>query len=414
MGILLKNISTLLTLQGAAQKMGRFVKEEDLGIQLQSSILIEKDRIAWMGPHKKLPKEFAKKKSLQEINMKGKTVLPGFVECHTHLIFAGDRAAEFEMRNQGVSYQEIAARGGGILSTMKKTRGASLVDLTKWGQERANHFISQGVTTLEIKSGYALNLKDELKMLQAAQKVSGLRTVSTFLGAHALPPEFKSYESYLEFLAQDILPIVKKKKLARRVDVFIEKGFFPPEASEKYLRRAQELGFEVLVHADQLSLSGGSDVAVRIGALSGDHLLQVSEKEIKNLAKSETTCVLLPAADLYMKTKYPPAREMIEAGARVALATDYNPGSSPTQDLNLVGLLARLEMKMTLPEVIAAYTVGAAHALNLHHEIGSLKAGKSADILCIEKDWQTLFYSVGERVEKMVFSRGKKIFGSLK
>lgn len=414
MAVLLKNISTMLSLQGAAAKAGRRVQEADLGEQSNVSILIEKERLAWIGSNKKIPREFSRKKTLREIDMKGKTVLPGFVESHTHLIFAGDRAAEFEMRNQGVSYQEIAARGGGILSTMRNTRKASLAQLTQWGQERADQFVAQGVTTLEIKSGYALNLKDEIKMLQAAQKVMGPRTVSTFLGAHALPPEFKTYEDYLEFLAAEVLPVVKKKKLASRVDVFIEKGFFPPEASEKYLRKAQELGFDVLVHADQLSLSGGSDVAVRIGALSGDHLLQVGDAEIQNLAKSETTCLLLPAADLYMKTKYPPAREMIEAGARVALATDYNPGSSPTQDLNLVGLLARLEMKMTLPEVIAAYTVGAAHALKLQKEVGSLEVGKSADILCIESDWRTLFYNVGKVEKKAVFSRGRKIFDSLK
>lgn len=415
MGILLKNISTLLTLQGAARKEGRHITEEDLGIHAQpSSLLIEKDKIAWVGSAKRIPKEFSKKKTLREIDMKGFTVLPGLVECHTHLIFAGDRAAEFEMRNQGVSYQEIAARGGGILSTMKKTRAASLSDLARWGQERANHFVSQGVTTVEIKSGYALNLKDELKMLQAVQKIEGVRKVTTFLGAHSLPPEFKSYEDYLHFLAQEILPIVKKKKLAQRVDVFIEKGFFPPAASEAYLRRAQELGFEVLVHADQLSLSGGSEVAVRVGALSGDHLLQVTDKEIQALARSQVTCVLLPAADLYMKTKYPEARKMIDAGARVALATDFNPGSCPTQDLNLVGLLARLEMKMSLPEVIGAYTVGAAHALNLQHEVGSLEVGKCADILGIEQDWQTLFYSVGGSSNKLVFGSGRRIFGGSK
>ncbi|MGZ3773159.1 MAG: imidazolonepropionase [Pseudobdellovibrionaceae bacterium] len=414
MAILLKNISTMLTLEGAARKKGRHIVEEDLGLQTQSSVLIEKDKIAWIGPTKKFPKELSKKKSLREIDMKGLTVLPGFVECHTHLIFAGDRAAEFEMRNQGVSYQEIAARGGGILSTMKKTREASQRDLEKMGQERANHFLAQGVTTLEIKSGYALNLKDELKMLQAVQRIEGVRTVTTFLGAHSLPPEFKSYEEYLHFLGETVLPIIKKKKLAQRVDIFVEKGFFPPQASEAYLQRARELGFDVLVHADQLSLSGGSEVAVKVGAVSGDHLLQVTDKEIQLLAKSQVTCVLLPAADLYMKTRYPEARKMIDAGARVALATDFNPGSSPTQDLNLVGLLARLEMKMSLPEVLSAYTVGAAHALNLQHQIGSLEVGKSADILCIEKDWRTLFYSVGDRANKVIFRSGRRILSNLK
>ncbi|MNJ96646.1 Imidazolonepropionase [compost metagenome] len=410
MGIILKNISELLTLKGASQKEGRHTLEADLGLAKKQTVVADRGRILWVGAHGKLPREYAKKKSFREYDMKGMTVLPGLVECHTHLVFAGHRAAEFEMRNQGVSYQEIAARGGGILSTMKNTRKASYASLVKSAQERAEDFITQGVTTLEIKSGYALNIKDELKMLQAAGAVQRLRTVKTFLGAHALPPEFKSYEEYLDFLRLKVLPVVKKKKLAERVDVFIEKGFFPIEASKRYLQAAKEMGFDVLAHADQLSLSGGSDVAVEVGALSGDHLLQVTQKEIQKLAASEVTCVLLPAADLYMKTKYPPAREMIAAGARVALATDFNPGSSPTQDVNFVGLLARLEMKMTLPEVIAAYTVGASYALNLQGEVGSIGVGKSADFMCTEKDWQSLFYSVGERSASVVFSKGKEIF----
>lgn len=413
MGILLKNISTLLTLQEARRKDGRRITEADLGILQKQSVLIEKEKIAWMGPTGKLPKEFARKK-IKEHDMKGLTVMPGLIECHTHLIYAGNRAAEFEMRNQGVSYQEIAAKGGGILSTMKHTRESSLKQLVQEGQKRVNHFISQGVTTIEMKSGYALNLKDELKVLQAAQNLEGVRTVSTFLGAHALPPEFKTYESYLEFLADQVLPVVKKKKLAGRVDVFIEKGFFPKEASEKYLRRAKEMGFDVLIHADQMTLSGGSEVAINVEALSGDHLLQITNKEIQALAKSNVTCVMLPSADLYTRTKYPPAKELIEAGARVALATDFNPGTSPTQDLNLVGLLARLEMKMSLPQVISAYTVGAAFALNLQNETGSIEVGKCADILCTPQDWRCMFYSVGEVVEKKVFSRGKLVFDRLK
>ncbi len=413
MGIIFKNIANLLTLEGAAKKQGRRVQVEDLSILNQAAVLVEKGRIAWIGSSKKIPKQFSKM-NLREIDLRGKTVLPGWVECHTHTVFMGDRAAEFEMRNQGVSYQEISAKGGGILSTMRKTREASLSELTSQTQRRLEQFVAQGVTTLEIKSGYALNLKDELKTLKAIQGLKGIRTVATFLGAHALPPEFKTYESYLDFLAKEVLPQVKKKKLANRVDVFIEKGFFPVEASEKYLRKARDLGFEVLIHADQMSLSGGSEVALRVGALSGDHLLQIGAKEIRSLGASEVTCVLLPTADLYMKSKYPPARDLIAAGARVALATDFNPGTSPTQDLNLVGLLARLEMKMTLPEVIAAYTVGAAHALKLQNEVGSLEVGKSADLLCIDQDWQTLFYCVGDRSDKLVFSRGKKVFGKLK
>jgi imidazolonepropionase len=401
-----------LTLEGAAFKQGRHIQEADLGITSKSAMVVESNCISWVGPNNKIPKEFTKK-NLKEYDCKGLTVLPGFVECHTHLIYAGHRADEFELKNQGMSYQEVAARGGGILSTMKHTRSASLADLVVSGQKRVDHFISQGVTTLEAKSGYALNLKDELKCLKAIQSLKGPRTVGTFLGAHALPPEFKTYEDYLQHLAEKVLPEIKKKNLAERVDIFIEKGFFPKEASQKYLQTAKSLGFETVVHADQLTLSGGADVAVEMGSLSGDHLLQIKDAEIQKLGRSGVTCVMLPAADLYMRCPYPPAKKLIEAGARVALATDFNPGTSPTQDLNLVGLLARLEMKMTLPQVIAAYTVGAAFALKLQTEIGSLRVGKSADFVCIEEGWDELFYSIGAPAKRAVFSRGKKIFGKL-
>lgn len=412
MGFILRNISTLLTLEQAAFKQGRHIQEADLGITSKSAIVVESNCISWVGPNSKIPKEFTKK-NLKEYDCKGLTVLPGFVECHTHLIYTGHRADEFELKNQGMTYQEVTARGGGILSTMKHTRSASLAQLTASGQKRADHFVSQGVTTLEAKSGYALNLKDELKCLQAIKNLKGPRTVSTFLGAHALPPEFKTYEEYLQYLGDKVLPEIKKKNLASRVDIFIEKGFFPKEASLQYLQIAKKLGFETVVHADQLTLSGGTDVAVEMGSLSGDHLLQISDAEIKKLGKSGVTCVMLPAADLYMRCPYPPAKKLIEAGARVALATDFNPGTSPTQDLNLVGLLARLEMKMTLPQVIAAYTVGAAFALKLQTEVGSIRVGKSADFMCIDDGWDELFYSIGGPAKRAVFSRGKKIFGKL-
>jgi imidazolonepropionase len=190
------------------------------------------------------------------------------------------------------------------------------------------------------------------------------------------------------------------------VDVFVENGFFNQEDSRGFLQAAKSLGFEIAIHADQLTISGGADLCVELGARSGDHLLQIQDRQIQKLAASQVTCVLLPAADLYMKCNYPPARALIESGARVALATDFNPGTSPTQDVNLVGLLARLEMKMTLPEVIAAYTVGAAYALNLHHEIGSLELGKSADFMCTDRSWQELFYSIGQSTPTSVYKNG--------
>lgn len=402
------NADLILTLAGAAAKSGRRVNESDLGLLRKGSFVVENGRIVWIGPHAQLPRSLAK--ASRAISLKGKTVVAGFVECHTHSVFAGHRADEFEWRNSGVSYQEIAARGGGILSTMKKTRAASTADLARSAQRRADDFVAQGITTLEMKSGYALNLKDEVRSLEAAGRVKGPRLRRTFLGAHALPPEFASVERYLDYLGTDVLPILRRKKLAERVDVFIEKGFFPPEASLIYLQRARALGFDVLVHADQLTLSGGTVTAVAVGAKSADHVLQIGNDEIVKLAASDTTAVLLPAADLYMKCAYPKARAMIDGGVRVALATDFNPGSSPTQDLGLVGLLARLEMKMTLPEVISAYTVGAAHALGLAAETGSLEPGKNADFFITSEDWTTLFYSVGARPVEKVFVSGREIF----
>lgn len=407
--LLVTNISELLTLAPAMQKEGRKITESDLGLLQNQALYIEKGRVAWIGPQKKIPKTLAKAKKLKEVSAKGMTVLPGLVECHTHLIFAGSRAAEFELRNQGVSYQEIAKKGGGILSTMKQTRAMSPAAMKTLSQKRADVFAAQGVTTLEIKSGYALDEKNELKVLKVAKSLEGPRIVTTFLGAHAKPPEFDSYKAYLDFLKDKVLPQVKKQKLSNRVDIYIENGFFGKEDSREFLRAAQALGFEVVMHADQLTLSGGADLGVELGALSGDHLIQIGDQQIRNLAKSQVTCVLLPAADLYMRCKYPPARQLIDNGARVALATDFNPGTSPTQDVNLVGLLARLEMKMTLPEVIAAYTVGGAYALNLQSEVGSLELGKSADFICTDNDWRQLFYSIGERSPTLVYQSGKQI-----
>jgi imidazolonepropionase len=404
---LFKNIGNLLTLSGVSKKDGRKVVEEDLAILSKAAMVVEDGRIEWVGVEKSLPKPYKKIKRV--IDLKGHTVLPGFVECHTHSVFAGSRAHEFELRNQGMSYQEINARGGGIKSTTQFTRAAKPAELLAQTQEKVNRFVAQGVTTLEIKSSYALDLENELKCLKMIQKLKPIRFVPTYLGAHAIPSEFSSAEEYLEFSLQKVLPEIRKKKLAQRVDIFVEKGFFSSSAAQKYLQAAKDLGFAVCVHADQISLSGGTQAALAVDAVSADHLIQVGDAEVAALAKSSTTCVLLPAADLYLKCAYPPARKLIDAGARVALATDYNPGTSPTQDLSLVGLLARLEMKMSLPEVIAAYTYNAAAALQLQDNIGSLEPGKFADFISIKSDWRDLFYSIGEQMPSKIFYSGRSI-----
>lgn len=407
---LFRGIAELLTLSGVAQKGGRHIKESDLGLLPKAAFLVDQGRILWIGQQAKIPRKLAKVKKLQEINLHAATVLPGFVECHTHAVFAGNRAAEFEMRNQGKSYQEIAVAGGGILSTMRATRKIPAAELKAMTQSRTDEFVRQGVTTLEMKSGYALNLKDELKMLEVAGQIKGPRVITTFLGPHAKPPEFATAEEYLQFLGDQVLPVVKKKKLSRRVDIFIEKGFFESDAAKEYLLKARKLDFDLVIHADQLSLSGGTDLGVSLGAVSVEHVIKIQGEQIQALAKSDCVAVLLPSADLYMDCDYPRARSLLNAGALVALATDFNPGTSPSLDLNLVGLLARLKMKMSLPEVIAAYTWNAARALRCEQQVGSLELGKDADFISTNLNWSELFYQVGSASISQVYRGGRRIF----
>jgi imidazolonepropionase len=291
---------------------------------------------------------------------------------------------------------------------MRATRLASAKELTVLTQKRVNNFLKQGVSTLEIKSGYALDLKNEVKVLEILKKIKGPRIVSTFLGAHARPPEFKTNSDYLEYLADTVLPVIKKKKLSNRVDIFVENKFFEKEESEKYLKKAVALGFDVTIHANQLSLSAGAGLALHFKAKSADHMINLDDSIIKSYAKSKTLAVLLPTADLYMKCAYPPARKLIDAGVSVALATDYNPGTAPSQDLALVGLLARLEMKMSLPEVFQAYTINAARALGIECEEGSLEVGKRANFISTEANLTDFFYSAGFTPEHDLYIEGLK------
>ena len=378
-------------------------------IESQGSIL-------WIGPDQQLQKQsksmFSGMKSAKEIELKNQLVLPAFIECHTHAVFAGTRADEFELRNQGVSYLEIAERGGGILSTMKKTRAASMRQLQTSAQGFINEFLRQGVATLEIKSGYALDLKNEIKVLQAIQnlqKKNAMHIVSTYLGPHALPPEFKNHKDYLEYIVESVLPVLKKKNLTRRVDIFIEEKFFNVIDGEYYLKKAQALGFDLTIHANQMSFSGAAELACRLNARSADHVIYLSDQAIRGFANSQTVPVLLPAADLYMRCNYPPARKLIDAGVEVALATDFNPGSCPTQDLMLVGLLARLEMKMSLPEVFRAYTVGAARALGLHDLEGELSVGKKSQFMVTDAELTDFFYSAGKMPKHQLYLKGKSL-----
>ncbi len=412
------DISELLTLKQAAQKKGRHITASDLSVIKKAQFITNKGHILWVGTKKKLTPAVLKKlgiqaNSIKEISLNDQTVMPGFVECHTHSVFSGTRENEFEQRNSGVSYQDIAKAGGGILSTVHQTRKASLEKLFQLSKNRAQRFLDQGVTTLEIKSGYGLDSNTEIKILKTILKLKKLKKiniVSTYLGPHAVPQKFKSAAEYIDFIIRKVIPILKRKKLIDRADIFIEKGYFGADLAKAYFQALKDHDVSLTAHIDQLSRSGAiAELCLHEKITSLDHLVEMSKVDIKKLSQSECTAVLLPLADFYLKMKYPPARRLIDEGARVALATDFNPGSAPSQDLSMVGVLARLEMKMTLPEVISAYTIGASYALGLAGSHGSLQPGKKADFICLNDHWDRLFYNVGYHPISSTWVQGRRL-----
>jgi imidazolonepropionase len=408
------DISQLYSLSAFASKAGRRPVEDDLKpIQKAAMVVSTSGEILWLGAQRGLLKvlknEFSGFKK-REISLRGLKVYPGFVEPHTHLVFAGERSEEFEWRLTGVDYATISKRGGGIFSTVKAVRKSSPAVLTRIARERMKRFTGQGVTTLEIKTGYGLSPAQEIKLLKVIESLKGPRVVSCYLGGHALPPEYSGREiDYIQDVAVPTLRRVHKNFNCRRADIFIEKGFFSLKGAEVFMTEAKRLGFDIAVHAEQLTRQGSTELLLKYGAKSLDHGVHLSETDIKRLASSEVTMVALPAADFYLKCPYPPARELLDQGGRVALGTDYNPGTSPTTDLAFVGLLARTEMKMTIPEVWCAYTVSAAYALGLNEVCGSLEIGKAADFLVSEACPSEFFYEVGYTPVQEVYCKGRRL-----
>jgi imidazolonepropionase len=405
MKTLYTEIKNLITMEGAAKKKGRHVGEEDFGLIRDGAFLVsEEGKIEWTGPASSAPT-----KDVRVVALKAQTVLPAFIECHTHSIFAGQRFQEFEEIIQGVSYQEISKKGGGIRLTMKATREASEEELKSLLQKRVTEFRRQGVSTVEVKTGYGLSLKEELRLLRVIQSLGDPFVMPTFLGPHGSSPEHENLESYLKELMEKALPQVAAEKLAARADIFVEKGFFTKEQAHRYFQAARDLGLRLSVHAEQLSHSGGIQEAVAFQAASVDHCVNASAEDLRQLAASETTAVLLPSADFYLNIGYPPARLMIDQGVRVALSTDFNPGSSPSQSLELCSLLARVMMKMTLPEIFSAWTVGAAHVLGVEERQGSLQPGKQADFSVWDKSWNAFFYDFDKNRPKDLYLLGKRV-----
>jgi imidazolonepropionase len=354
-------------------------------------------------------------KDAQIIDAEGRVVAPGFVDAHTHLVFAGNRADEFEMRCSGITYQEIAKQGGGIRSTVRRTRAATESELLAVAQKHASWFLRNGTTTIEAKSGYGLSVEAEMKILRVVQqteKTTPLRCVPTFLGAHEVPDEFVGRtDAYVDLVVEEMLPLVVLERLASFCDVFCEPHIFDERSAAHILEGARRLGLGLRIHADQFSCSGGALLAAALGAATADHLEHTDATSIAALSAAGVQPVLLPGSVYSIGSRhYPSARAMIDAGLAVVLATDFNPGSSPMASMPVVLSLACTQMKMTPAETITAATINAAWSLNLSAEVGSLEPGKIADFVVHEaNDYREIPYFLGTQRPAMVFAQGERV-----
>lgn len=386
------------------------LSDEQIKIIVDGGILVNENKIYAIGNFETLK---AENQNIEIETIEGEQiVLPAFVDSHTHICFGGNRANDFAMRNAGKTYLEIAESGGGIWSSVQHTRNASEEELLKTLLERIDFLISLGITTIEVKSGYGLDVENELKMLRMikkAQEKTQATLVPTCLSAHLKPRDFEgTNEEYLNYILNEILPKVKEENLAKRVDIFIEKSAFQPEESKEFLLKTKDLGFEITVHADQFT-PGSSRIAVEVGAKSADHLEATIDEDIDFLAKSETVATALPGASLGLGEKFTPARKLLDAGAIVAIASDWNPGSAPMGNLiTQASILATFE-KLTTAEVLAGMTFRSAFALDLEDR-GSLEDGLKADFVTYKtNNFQNVLYNQGSLQAENVYIDGIKV-----
>jgi len=411
--LLITNAKQLLTLHSAHPGPRSGKEMEDLGIIEDGGVAIKEGKIIAVGKTDKVFAQVEISESTGIIDASNKVVMPGFVDPHTHLVFAGSREDEFEMRIKGIPYKEIEKRGGGILSTVKATRAASKDELLELAQERLNRMLLWGTTTAEVKSGYGLSLDDELKILEVIRDLNEkhpINLVPTFLGAHEFPDEYQNNrKEYLRLIGEEMIPRVSEAKLAEFCDVFCEDGFFTVEESQKILEKGENLGLGAKVHADEFSSSGGSELAGRIKAISADHVIYPSESGLKLMKENKVIPVLLPGTTLTLRSeKYAPARRMISMNLPVALATDLNPGTCTIEAMPIVIGLACLKLEMTPAEAITAATINAACAIQREERVGSLERGKDADIIILSiPNYRYLPYHFGINYTEIVIKRGK-------
>jgi imidazolonepropionase len=407
------NAAQLVTLAGP--KRPRVARElSELGIIANGGMLVRDGIITRVAQSEEI--ERSVRADAKIVDAGGRVVLPGFVDAHAHPVFAGNRIDEFEQRARGVSYEEIAAAGGGIRSTVRKTRAASHEQLAAETLEHLQWFLQCGTTTVEAKSGYGLSLGDELKMLRVMRDVqtrTAIELVPTFLGAHAVPEEM-SCGDYVDCVIEEMLPQIAKEQLAEYCDIFCERGYFDLEAAREVMTAARAHGLRLRMHADQLTDSGAAVLAAELGAVTADHLEQTELDGIAAMMRAGVQPVLLPGSVYSLgKTRYPRARDMIDAGLAVVLATDFNPGSSPTASMPMVLSLAATQMKMTPAESMSAATINAAYSLNRGAKVGSLESGKRGDFAIFDcADYRELAYYFGLPRTHAVYIRGERAFGA--
>ncbi|MEG8947260.1 imidazolonepropionase [Rosettibacter firmus] len=411
---LIKFPSLIITVNTNGKNLKRGKELNDISPVTDHSILIEDGFIKDIIPNTSLNKIHVD----EVIDIKDKIVLPGLIECHTHAAFVGSRANEFIQRLNGMSYEQILNNGGGIISTVNAVRNSSYDELISILKPKIDHFITQGITTLEIKSGYGLSYYDEIKLLQVIdffKKNSKIDIISTFLGAHVFPLEYKNdHSGYLKLIIDELLPYIKKNNLSEFVDVYCEKSAFNIEETELILSKAQKLNYKIRLHTNQFNSIGGIQLAIKFKALSVDHLEVITENEILEISKSDTVAVLLPGVSFFSKTDYAPARKLIDNNAIVALSTDYNPGTSNIINLHLIMSLAAINMNMSPEEIISAVTINAAKALDISNITGSIETGKQADFAIFDtKDYRDIIYNIGQNLNLMTIKKGEIIYKKL-
>ena len=401
--LLLRDLAQVVSPCGGRLPLRGAAALRDLTAVEDAYVLCRSGRITAVGRMRELGRL---EDDLVEIDGRGHAAVPGLVDCHTHACFAGDRAAEFELRAAGASYEELHAAGGGILATVRATRAAGATGLTQVVRRHRDWMRSQGTTTWEAKSGYGLDRDTELAQLRAVREAGG---IATWLGAHAVPPEFPEADTYLEFALAEVLP--EAAKLAEAADVFVERGAFDAAQARRYLEACKEAGLVLRLHADQFTEGGGVGLAIELGARSVDHLEATGPEGVQALAASDVAAVLLPVAALTLGRPMPPARDLIDSGAVVVLATDFNPGSAFCESLPLVMGLACTQLGMTPAEALAACTVNAAHVLGRTDRIGRIAVGYAADVVVLEApDWRYLAYHLGGDHVAAVIEDGKVVW----